>query len=380
MTMQQPEASSAPDAAAAEAEPVPRNEDDGPAWCVVADDEPRLRQVLTRLMTMEGFRCAEASNGVEALRLLGQHRAALLLSDLRMPQLDGLELLEAAHADYPDLAIVMITAVADVSTAVQALSRGATDYLTKPFHIEEVRARVRQAMEKRRLQIENRDYHDQLEARVREQASRIEELYRVGIQALVDALEVKDLYTRGHSVRVSLYATTIARELGLDPTMLEQIELGGHVHDIGKIGVRESVLNKPERLTPDEYQHIMTHPEVGYRLLAPLLAHAPVALNVVLWHHERVDGQGLPHGLDGSGIPVEARITAVADSFDAMTSARPYRAGGFITVEAAIVELRRCAGTQFDPHVVSAFTGLIESGRLHLPPLAPQPGGTAGVA
>ncbi len=344
-----------------------------PPWCVVADDEPRLRQVLARLMTMEGFRCMEAVNGVEALDLLDQYPVSLLLSDLRMPELDGLELLASARDRYPDLAIVMITAVADVETAVQALSRGATDYLTKPFHLEEVRARVRQAMDKRRLQLENRDYHQQLETRVQEQAGRIEELYRAGIQALVDALEVKDRYTRGHSARVSQYATAIAQELGLEQAVLDQIELGGHVHDIGKIGVRETVLNKPSQLTPDEYRHVMTHPEVGYRLLAPLLADAPVALNVVLWHHERVDGAGLPHGLDGRGIPLEARIAAVADSFDAMTSARPYREGGFIPPEIALAELRRCAGTQFDAEVVTAFGGLIERGALVLPPHERRP-------
>src|SRR5690606_35389353 len=317
-----------------------------------------------RPMTAGGFRCEEVRDGREALASLQAEPAALLLTDMRMPRLDGLGLLEAARTAYPDMAVVMITAVTEVDTAVRALSLGATDYLTKPFNLEEVRARIEQAMEKRRLRLENRDYQLNLEERVQQQARRIEEDFKAGSQALADALEVKDHYTSGHPVRVSAYACAIARELQLDREVVEQIELGRHVHDIGKIGVREAVLNKPSPLTDEEYRHIMTHPEVGHRLLAPLLADAPVALNVVLSHHERVDGAGLPHGLSGESIPREARIAAVADSFDAMPSLRRYRDESLITVERALGELRRCSGTQFDAEIVDAFTGLVEQGRV----------------
>lgn len=332
--------------------------------CVIADDEGRLRQVLARLMRGEGFACAEAADGVEALEQLDAAPAELLISDLRMPRLDGLGLLAQVRQRHPDTAVVMITAVADVDTAVQALSHGATDYLTKPFHVDEVRARVRQAMETRRLRLELRDYQEQLELRVREQAQRIEELYRLGIQALVDALEVKDRYTRGHSARVSRYATAIAEALQLPASLVQQVELGGHLHDIGKIGVREAVLTKPARLTPDEYRHIMTHMEVGHRLLAPLLAEAPAALEVVLSHHERLDGRGLPHGLAGDAIPLVARIVAVADTWDAMTSDRPYRDRGAIPFDEALAELRRAAGSQLDAAVVEVFAGLLGRGAL----------------
>src|SRR5436309_448283 len=234
-------------------------------FCLVVDDEPRLRQVLVHLMKGDGFTCLEAGNGEEALALLQQHPVTLVMSDLRMPRMDGLELLRQVRARWPDVAMVMITAVADVEVAVSCLAIGAMDYLTKPFHLEEVRARVAQAMEKRRLLLENRDYQERLEERVAEQARRLEELFLAGIQALAEALEVKDPYTRGHSVRVSQYSAIIARALEVDPEMIRQIELGGHVHDIGKIGVREGVLNKPGRLTDEEYQHIMTHPVVGWR-------------------------------------------------------------------------------------------------------------------
>src|ERR1043166_5460777 len=224
------------------------------------------------------------------------------------------------------------------------------DYLTKPFHLEEVRARVDQALEKRRLILENRDYQGRLEERVALQARRLEELFLAGIQSLAEALELKDPYTRGHSVRVSHYSSVIARGLKLEPEMIRQIELGGHVHDLGKIGVREAVLNKPGPLSAEEYQHIMTHPVLGWRILGPLLTDTPHALNIVRSHHERFDGRGIPDGLSGDAIPLEARIAAAADSLDAMTSDRPYRPE--MTLEMAIEEIRRNSGTQFDPDVV----------------------------
>jgi HD-GYP domain-containing protein (c-di-GMP phosphodiesterase class II) len=243
------------------------------------------------------------------------------------------------------------------------------DYLTKPFNLEEGRARVGQALDRRRLVIENREYRERLEYKVAAQARRLEELFLASIQSLAEALEVKDPYTRGHSVRVSQYATVVARSLGLDAEMLRQIELGGHVHDIGKIGVREPVLNKPGPLTPEEYAHIMTHPVVGWRILSPLLAETPAALNIVRSHHERFDGRGVPDGLRGAAIPLEARIAAVADSLDAMTSGRPYRPAIPGWAE-AIDEIRRHSGTQFDPEVVDAVVRAAAAGDLVLIPRA----------
>ncbi len=335
--------------------------------CLVVDDEPRLRQVLVHLMRGDGFVCLEASNGEEALAQLQRHPITLVMSDLRMPKMDGLELLRQTRGRWPDVAVVMITAVADVEVAVSCLAIGAMDYLTKPFHLEEVRARVAQALEKRRLVIENRGYHESLQAKVTVQARRLEELFMASIQSLAEVLELKDPYTRGHSVRVSNYSVVIARELGLDGEMLRQVELGGHVHDIGKIGVREEVLNKPGKLTDAEYDHIMTHPVVGWRILAPLLAETPAALNIVRSHHERYDGHGWPDRLERDHIPLEARIAAAADAFDAMTSDRPYRPGG-LSMEAAIAEIVRCSGSQFDPEVVTALARAAECKRLTIVP------------
>jgi response regulator RpfG family c-di-GMP phosphodiesterase len=335
---------------------------DGPPRCLVVDDEPHLRRVLTRLMKADGFECEEAENGLKAIESLAGSPAALVLTDLHMPELDGIGLLRHCRRNYPDTAVVLVTAVSDVRTAVECLGEGAMDYLTKPFHVEEVRARVRQVLDKRRLVLENREYHERLEEKVAIQARRIEDLFLASIQSLADSLEVRDTYTHGHSIRVSRYSALIARELRLDEDAIRQVELGGRVHDVGKIGVREAVLNKQGPLTEEEYQHIMEHPMIGWRILQPLLIEHPVSLNIVRNHHERWDGRGLPDRLAADGIPFEARIVAVADTFDAMTSRRPYRPG--LPIGATLTELKRCRGTQFDPRVVDAFVSVIGRGEV----------------
>ncbi|MGE5730716.1 MAG: HD-GYP domain-containing protein [Gemmatimonas sp.] len=334
-------------------------------YCLIVDDEPRLRQVMVHLMRGDGFQCVEAGNGIEALEQLTKHSVTLVLSDLRMPKLDGFGLLRELRARYPDVAVVMITAVADVEIAVNCLAIGAADYVVKPYQLEDVRARVAQALEKRRLILENRAYRESLEERVTVQARRLEELFLASVQSLAEALELKDPYTRGHSIRVSHYSTIIARTMGLDGEMLRQIELGGHVHDIGKIGVRESVLNKVGRLTPEEYEHIMTHPVLGWRILAPLLGDTPHALSIVRSHHERYDGRGVPDGLKADEIPVEARIVAAADALDAMTSDRPYRPRE-MSLDAVMEEIVRNSATQFDPEVVRAVVECVEQGELQV--------------
>jgi putative two-component system response regulator len=251
-----------------------------------------------------------------------------------------------------------------VEVAVSCLAAGAMDYITKPFVFEEVKARVTQALEKRRLLLENRGYQERLEERVKAQAQRLEDLFLASVQSLAEALELKDPYTRGHSIRVSRYAVAISRMLGIDQATIRNIELGGQLHDIGKIGVREDVLNKPGPLTKDEYEHIMTHPVLGWRILRPLLGDNSVALNIVRSHHERMDGKGVPDGLGGNDIAREARIIAVADAFDAMMSRRPYRKG--LSYADTLDELKRMSGTQFDGQVVEAFLEAVSTGAIVL--------------
>jgi len=340
--------------------------------CLVVDDEPRLRRVLIRLLEGEGFVCREAGSGVEALAALEQEPVPLLISDLRMPEMDGVALLREVTTRWPETAVIVVTAVAEVESAVACLQMGALDYVAKPFHLDEVRARVTQALDKRRLIQENKSYQHHLEERVEAQARRIEELFLEGVHALVHALEAKDGYTRGHSMRVSNYSVSIARALDLDKDTVDTIALGAELHDVGKIGVSESVLHKAGKLSPEEYRHIMEHTVIGFRILGPLMRDAPGALSIVRSHHERFDGKGSPDGLAGEAIPWEARVVAVADAFDAMTSVRPYRPS--LPVATAMQELDEGKNVQFDAGIVEAFKRAYpELGKLPIPTPQLQP-------
>ena len=326
----------------------------GLAYCLVVDDEPGVRRSLARMLQAQGFQCFEASTGLEALELLERiGETPLIVSDMRMPELDGIGFLEAVRRRYPDTSVIMLTGLSDTTTAVDCLHLGAADFLLKPISMNELQARVARALEKRALVLQNRYYQENLERRVHEQAQRIQELFLQGVQMLARALEAKDAYTRGHSIRVSRYAVATARRMGFQGALLDGIRLGGELHDIGKIGTRESVLHKPGSLTADEFRQISEHPVLGERMLSPLARESPDVLRIVRSHHERLDGRGFPDGLRGERIPVEARIVAVADAFDAMTTRRPYRESR--PPEQAMAELRRVAGTQLDPEAVEAF-------------------------
>jgi putative two-component system response regulator len=324
------------------------------ARCLIVDDDGTVRQALTRVIEGHGLATIEAASGVEALAVL--HREGeipLCISDVHMAEMDGVTFLREALRLYPDMAIIMLTGVADVGTAVECLKLGALDYIAKPVVMDEVRARVDKALEKRQLVLQNRFYQKNLESRVRELDRRNKESLINGVQTLVHALEAKDPYTSGHSSRVSRYAVKTAIQLGYIGELLQHIKLGAELHDIGKIGTREAVLNKPGPLTPDEFEHIKEHTLLGEKILAPFLSESAMALRIVRSHHERMDGAGFPDGLPGDAIPREARIVAVVDAFDAMTTNRAYRPSR--TPSDAFDELRRCAGSHFDTEVVDAF-------------------------
>lgn len=342
----------------------------GPVSVLVVDDDPAIRRVLISQLERDEFVCHEAGSGNEALAVLERLEVSIVVSDLRMPDGDGHMLLQVVRARYPNTAVIILTGDADVSTAVDCLRNGAADYLIKPYVAGAVEARIRQALETRRLRMELEGYRRHLEARVAEQAQKLADLFLSGVQALVRALEVKDPYTRGHSERVAAWAAETAHFLGLGADMVRQVELGGHLHDLGKIGVREGVLAKRGRLTEDEYEHMMQHPSLGWRILAPLLQDAPEALAAVRSHHERFGGGGRPDGLASSAIPLAARIVAIADAFDVMTTGRPYRDDGRVfTLEMALDELRRASPSQFDPELVAAFEQVVKQrGAVASPP------------
>lgn len=324
------------------------------ARCLVVDDDDLVRHALVRVVEGQGLACIQAGSGVQALELLErQGEVPIVISDIHMPEMDGLELLRRLRERWPDTAVIMLTAVADVETAVSCMQLGAADYIAKPVIVDEVRTRVTRALEKRELTLQNRFYHQHLETRVRQQAQRIRELFLEGVQTLAHALEAKDSYTRGHSKRVSWYAVKTGVNLGFTGDELEELRLGAELHDIGKIGTREAVLNKSGPLTAEEFRHIAEHTVLGERILAPLARETPRVLRIVRSHHERMNGSGFPDGLAGDAIPLEARIVAVADAFDAMTTNRTYRT--LRPTQTALEELRRCVGDQFDARVVDAF-------------------------
>jgi response regulator RpfG family c-di-GMP phosphodiesterase len=320
------------------------------------DDDEAVRHAVARIVQGHGLAAIEAASGAEALEILRREgEIPICISDVHMEEMDGVTFLRHAVKLFPDMAIIMLTGVADVGTAVECLTLGALDYISKPVVMEELRARMDKALEKRRLVLQNRFYQKHLETRVRELDRRNKESLINGVQTLVHALEAKDAYTSGHSSRVSRYAVKTALHLGYVGDMLDHIRLGAELHDIGKIGTREAILNKPAPLSPEEFAHIKEHTLLGEKILAPFLSESVTALRIVRSHHERMDGAGFPDGLQGDGIPREARIVAVVDAFDAMTTNRAYRPSRVFPD--AVDELHRCAGTHFDPEVVRAFTG-----------------------
>jgi response regulator RpfG family c-di-GMP phosphodiesterase len=319
---------------------------------LVVDDEELLRAIVRERLQMAGYHVEEAASGEEALDKLGNGRYSVLLTDLSMSGMDGIALLGEWSRRSPETAGIVMTANAELGTAVTALKMGACDYITKPFNFEVLLLTIQNALRKKDIERQLLDYRINLEKKVREQTDLINSMYVRSIDALIKALEAKDFYTRGHSQRVTIYSVAIAREMGLPGEEIEQLRRAAVLHDLGKIGVREVVLNKPGRLTDGEYGEIVRHPETAMRILEPIPFFQPL-LPAILHHHERFDGRGYPAGLAGDRIPLPSRIMAVADTFDAMTSTRAYRDA--LPVPDANAEIRRCAGTQFDPGIVPYF-------------------------
>jgi putative two-component system response regulator len=338
--------------------PVPPSPQTATTRVLVVDDDTRVREMLARVLTINGYAVTEAGGTDAALAALARDgEVPLVISDLNMPSRDGRELLREVRHRYPDTAVVMLTGNDDVATAVECLKIGASDYLSKPVQVQEVRARIEKALAERNLSLEVRrlrdNYHRDLERQVGELSRKNQAMFVAQVQMAVTMLEAKDPYTRGHSGRVAAYAEATGRHLGLSSALVEQLRLGGELHDIGKIGTRDAVLNKAGPLTDEEFAEIRRHTIEGEAMLSVLRDDHPEVLHIVRWHHERLDGTGFPDGLRGDQIPLTARIVSVVDAFDAMTTTRAYRE--FQPTESSIAELQRNAGQQFDPEVVAAF-------------------------
>jgi putative nucleotidyltransferase with HDIG domain len=325
---------------------------------LIVDDEVEVRRVLHELLS-ETYDCGEAYSAEDALRQLSGHVYQLVISDITMSGMTGLEMIPHVKAVSPETVIVMISGMQTIESAINALRLGAFDYLMKPFDLRQVEAAIARAYEHHELIVAKRVYENHLEdlvdlrtAELDKALGSLENAYRSTLQALTAALETRDAETHGHSERVVTYSLRLGREYGLNPAEMKALEFGSLLHDIGKIGVPDAILRKPAKLTDEEWVRMREHPLHGQQILRDI-KFLEGAARVVAQHHEKWDGSGYPLGLKGEEIDICARIFAVADAFDAITSDRVYRKGR--PYEAATQELDEWVGRQFDPKVVEAF-------------------------
>jgi response regulator RpfG family c-di-GMP phosphodiesterase len=335
-----------------------------PNTILIVDDEENILKTLERLMEDEGYRMFFADSGLKGLEIIKHEDIHLVISDQKMPGMDGIKFLYEVKKISPDTIRIMLTGFADVDIAIKAINEGEVyRFITKPWNNVELLNTVKQGIEYYNLQkkldrlnkliqsqnIELKEWNFKLEQKVADQTKNIRDLFLDAIKSLVFALEAKDKYTEGHARRATEYAAYICKKMSLSKEYTEDIILGSLLHDIGKIGIIESVLNKEKKLTKAEYDHIQTHVLIGERILTPIIKNKTV-LKIVRHHHENIDGSGYPDGLKGTAIPLEARIVAVADTYDALLSGRSYRKS---TDNVKVIkELRKFSGTQFDPEIV----------------------------
>ena len=325
---------------------------------LIVDDEAEITEILADLLSGD-YDCSRAGSAEEALTRLREDQFHLVISDITMPGMSGLDMIPHVKEHSPDTVVVMISGMQTVESAISALRVGAFDYLMKPFDLRQVEAVVKRALEHHDLVVAKQRYENHLEELVEQRTAELdralnslEGAYRSTLKALTAALETRDSETHGHSERVVSYSLRLGREYGLSSEQMKSLEFGSLLHDIGKIGVPDSILRKPAKLTEEEWVRMREHPLHGQQILRGI-EFLQGASRVVAQHHEKWDGTGYPLGLRKEEIDIKARIFAVADAFDAITSDRVYRRGK--PYEAAAQELDDWAGRQFDPKVVEAF-------------------------
>jgi putative two-component system response regulator len=326
---------------------------------LIVDDQEMIRAILARRLTQEGYACTSTCSGREALSYFHQNTVSLILSDIKMPEMDGMELLKSVKALQPNLMVIIMTAFPDLDIAIEAMRQGAYDFIIKPFNLDLVVLSIKKALEKRRLEEEIEVYHNHLERLVGEKTAELKKANQVlkkssldSVKVLTSAVEARDPYTRGHSDRVRRISVRTGMKLGLSDVKLENLEYGALLHDIGKIGIKDEVLRKPGPLSAEEYHHIQQHPMIGVKIMEQVDFFRE-KIPMVRHHHEHYNGSGYPDGLTGESIPLEARIISIADAFDAMTSERPHR--GKLPLADVLLELKKGEGKQFDPHVLKIF-------------------------
>lgn len=331
---------------------------------LVVDDEDTIRLVLAKFLRTRGFDVATAESGAAALEQLSAAKFDLMLCDVRMPGMSGVELVPNALEADPDLGIVMLSAVNDAPTATEAMAQGVLDYLTKPIELQALYEAVQRALHKRMLVREqhkvDRRIREEVADRTREleeEKSHLRELTVSVVETLVNAMEAKDLYQRGRSARVAELAASVADYMQLSPEVVEDIRIAGRLHDLGNIAIRPDILNKPGTLTPEEVDHVRDHVRIGVEILTPL-RHIERAVFFIADHHEHWNGGGYPHAKSGEDISIGGRILAAADAYDSLISKRAFRDA--VSPDAALQQLRGKVGAQFDPTVFEALRAVVK--------------------
>jgi putative nucleotidyltransferase with HDIG domain len=339
----------------------PSSAPSGVVRALIVDDEASSRKLLTAMLGEAEIACTTAASADEGLRILETEAVDAILSDLQMPGISGMAFLAKVRPRYGHIAFLMITGVNDVAVGIEAMRKGADDYLIKPLQFEIVMASLGRALEKKRLEREVENYRQHLEEMVKERTGQLERAlreversYEDTLEALGAAIDLRDSETSGHSHRVTLYSAKIAKEMGVPENELKTIAMGAWLHDIGKLAIPDAILLKPGVLNEEEWTIMRSHAQRGFDLVKriPFLADAA---GIVLTHHERCDGSGYPQGLKAADIPLGARIFAVADTVDAMTSDRPYRAA--LSFEEAYKEIQGGSGTRYDSQAAGVFLG-----------------------
>ena len=321
---------------------------------LIVDDEPYIRELIQRCLELEGYRCTTAPHAEAALDALGGGDFELLVSDIHMPGMSGMELLGIVRQRFPDIAVLMVTGVDDRKVGIQALRLGAFGYLIKPFDVNELAINVANALQRRQLVLLSQATQDRLEGEVRRRTSQIRRREEEIALRLVAAAEFRDTDTGTHVRRIGLYSAALAQMLGWSPAQVDDLRVAAMMHDIGKIGVPDSILLKPGPLLPDEFEIIKQHTVIGARILERSeIGLLEMAREIALSHHERWDGGGYPAGITGETIPEAARIVAVCDVYDALVHDRIYRRA---LPEHEVLELLQSQrGHHFDPRILDPF-------------------------
>lgn len=330
---------------------------------LVVDDDEAVRNAIKKFLTSIGHEVTTAADATSAVAETTRRKFSCILLDLRLPDGSGVDLLPTLLEHEPHVAIIMMTGVNDAQLAAQCMQRGALDYLVKPVDLQELERAIARALVRRRDLMEQADTQAWLQreivqrsADLRRERTNLEQISVATLESLVNALEAKDAYLRGHSARVADLSAMIAAELGLSDEQVEMVRVAGRLHDIGKIGIRESVLGKRGPLTSEEFEHVKTHVLIGAQILAPL-THLREVISFVRSHHERADGTGYPDQLAADAIPIGARILGAAEVYDALTTARPYQEK--MTPDEAVARMRDLTGTVITAEVHRALATVV---------------------